>query len=129
MEETMAGILKVHRTWEDWVGMTLGVLIGLSPWLAAQQDHQLVMWNAVLVGALVIAISALELSGLQRWEEGLGVAAGLWLIVSPFALGYADAGMLMYWHLVLGAAVALLGAAELWQDWTLSDHELAQHGQ
>jgi hypothetical protein len=49
--------------------------------------------------------------------------------VSPFAFGYADAGMLRYWHFTLGAAVALLEAAELWQDWKLSNHELAQHGQ
>jgi hypothetical protein len=68
----MAGIrliFNVHRNWEDWVGMLLGVLIGLSPWLVGQQDNQIVMWNAVIVGALVIALSALELSGLQRWEE------------------------------------------------------------
>jgi hypothetical protein len=27
------------------------------------------MWNAVLVGALVVALAALELGGPQRWEE------------------------------------------------------------
>jgi|SRR5262245_19057553 len=121
----MAGIFKVHRTWEDWVCIALGVVILLSPW---QADHHLVMWNAVIVGALVIAISALELSGLQRWEEGVGIICGLWLIMSPFVFGYADAGMLRYWHFALGAAVALLQAIELWQDWKLSDRELAQHG-
>jgi len=72
----MAGIrlFNVHRTWEDWAGIVLGVLIGLSPWLAGQQDHQVVMWNAVLVGALVVALAALELGGLQRWEEAGEIA-------------------------------------------------------
>ena len=40
MEETMAGIrfFNVHRTWEDWLSIMLGVLIGFSPWLVGQQD-------------------------------------------------------------------------------------------
>lgn len=29
---------KTHRSWEDWVGMLIGVLIGISPWLAEQQS-------------------------------------------------------------------------------------------
>jgi len=122
-------LFNVHRTWEDWLGMLLGVLIGLSPWLAGQQDHQVVMWNAVILGALVIALSALELSGLQRWEEVGAIVCGLWLIASPFTFGYAEAGALRYWQFALGAAVVLLEVLELWQDWKLNDKELAHHGQ
>ena len=80
----MAGIFNIHRTWEDWVSMVLGVLIGLSPWLAGQQGDQIVIWNVVIVGALVVALAALELAGLQRWEESGEIVCGLWLIVSPF---------------------------------------------
>jgi O-antigen/teichoic acid export membrane protein len=122
-------LFSVHRAWEDWVGIVLGVLVGLSPWLASQQDHQVVMWNAVLVGALVVALAALELGWLQRWEEAGEIACGLWLIVSPFIFGYAEAGALSYWHFVLGAAIVLLAVLELWQDWKLSDEQLVQHGQ
>ena len=125
----MAESFKVHRTWEDRVSMVLGVLIGLSPWLTGEQSDVAVNWNAVIVGALVIALGALELSGLQRWEEVAEIACGLWLIVSPFLFAYADAGMLRYWHFALGALVALLAVVELWQDWKLSEKELAQHGQ
>ena len=125
----MAGIrLNVHRTWEDWAGMVLGVLIGLSPWLTGQQDNQVVMWNAVVVGALVLALAALELAGLQRWEEIGEIACGVWLIASPFVFGYAGAGTLRYWHFVLGVIVVLLAVVVLWQDWKLSDKDLAQHG-
>jgi len=125
----MAGIFNIHRTWEDWASMVLGVLIGFSPWLAGQQGDQMVNWNAVIVGALMIALGALELTGLQRWEQNGEIACGLWLIVSPFIFGYAEADALRYWHFVLGALVALLAVVELWQDWNLSDKELAQHGQ
>ncbi|MGA7485382.1 MAG: SPW repeat protein [Xanthobacteraceae bacterium] len=125
----MAEVFGVHRTWEDWVSMVLGVLIGISPWLASEQSDVAVNWNAVIVGALVIGLAALELAGLQRWEEVGEIVCGLWLIVSPFIFGYGDAGALRYWHFALGALVALLAVAELWQDWKLSEKELAQHGQ
>jgi hypothetical protein len=121
-------ILNMHRNWEDWLGMALGAIIGLSPWLAGEQDNPAILWNVVIVGALVIALAAMELASLQRWEEGLEIAAGLWLAASPFIFGYADAGTLRYWHFILGAGVMVLAVLELWQDWKLSDKQLAQHG-
>jgi O-antigen/teichoic acid export membrane protein len=120
---------NVHRSWEDWVGMLIGVLIGISPWLAEQQYDQAVMWNAGVVGVLVFGLAQLEYVSLQRWEEVGEIACGLWLIASPFIFGYAGTGALGYWHLALGAVVVLLAALELWQDWRLSDAELARHGQ
>ena len=127
----MSGIrfFNVHRAWEDWVSMLMGVLIGFAPWLADQQGGQFVMWNAVLVGALVLGLAQLEYVSLQRWEETGEIALGLWLIASPFTFGYAEAGALRYWHFALGAIVALLAVLELWQDRKLTDKELAQHGQ
>ena len=126
----MSGIrfLSIHRSWEDWVSMLLGVVIGLSPWLAGQHGDQAVMWNAVLVGALVLGLAQLEYISLQRWEEAGEMVLGLWLIASPFTFGYAEAGTLRYWHFILGAIVVVLAIVELWQDWRLSDKELAQHG-
>jgi hypothetical protein len=131
-EATMSGIrfFNVHRPWEDWVSMLIGVLIGFSPWIPEQQHDQAVMWNAALVGALVFGLAQLEYVSLHRWQEigdlaDLGeIACGLWLMASPFTFGYAEAGALRYWHFALGAIVALLAALELWQD----DEELAQHG-
>ena len=126
---SLTGFFKTHRSWEDWFGMLIGVLIGISPWLAEQQSDPAVMWNAVLVGALVLVLAQLEYVSLQRWEEIGEIIVGLWLIASPFIFGYAEAGLLRYWHFVLGAIIALLATWELWQDWRLSDKELAQHGQ
>jgi hypothetical protein len=127
----MAGIrlLGVHRTWEDWAGITLGILIVLSPVLAGQHEPEAAMFNAAIVGVLVLALAAFELVDLHRSEEVGQMACGLWLIASPFAFGYVDGGALMVWHFSLGAVVVLLAAFELWQDWSLSDQELARHGQ
>jgi hypothetical protein len=129
MEVTMAGIrlFNVHYLWEDLVSMCLGALIVLTAWIVGDVGSQTVAVNATIVGLLVLALGASEFLDLRRWEEGLETACGLWLIASPFILGYADAGMLRYWHFVLGAAVVLLAMLELRQDWTLSKAELTRH--
>ena len=126
----MAGIrfFNVHRTWEDWVGMALGVLIGLSPWIAGQSE-QVPMLNAIVVGAMVLMLAEMELVDLHRWEESLELLCGLWLIASPFVFGYAGAGALATWHFTLGGIVVLLAAIELWQDWKLTDEQMVEHGQ
>ena len=125
----MAGIrfFNVHRNWEDWVGMVLGVLIGLSPWFAGQTE-QLPMLNAFAVGAVVLLLAEMELVDLHRWEETGEILCGLWLIVSPFVFGYAETGTLAIWHFAFGGIVVLLAVVELWQDWTLTDQQLVGHG-
>ena len=125
----MAGIrfFNEHRTWEDWVGIVLGVMIGLSPWFAGQSD-QLPMLNAIAVGLLVLLLAEMELVDLHRWQETGEILLGLWLVASPFVFGY-EAGVLATWHFALGGIVVLLAVIELWQDWKLTDQQLVQHGQ
>jgi hypothetical protein len=120
-------LFNVHYLWEDCVSMSLGGLIVLTSWIVGDVGSQAVAINATIVGILVLVLGASEFLDLHRWEEGLEAACGLWLIVSPFIFGYADAGTLRYWHFVLGAAVLLLAALELRQDWKLSNAELIRH--
>lgn len=127
---------NTHKTWEDWCGMVLGIAIALSPWLTRQAnyglggvDHGPIVLNALLVGIVLFGLAQLEYVALQRWEEAAGLALGVWLVFSPYLLGYSADGALRYWHWGLGALTMALAALELWQDWDLSDRELAKHGQ
>lgn len=123
------GFLREHRTWEDWVGICLGILIGLTSWLTGETHEQIVVLNSVLIGLLVLALTAFEFVSLRRGEEVAQLACALWLMASPFVFGYAGSSQLAIWHFALGALVAVLAALEFWQDWHLSDEELAKHGQ
>jgi O-antigen/teichoic acid export membrane protein len=125
----MAGlrVFDVHRTWEDYAGIILGVLIGLSPWLTGDQAKLLPMGNAIVVGVMVLALATFELVDLNRSEEVGEIVLALWLIGSPFILHYVES-QLAIWHFVLGAAVGLLAILELWQDWSLTERELIRHG-
>ncbi|OAF12192.1 SPW repeat domain-containing protein [Bradyrhizobium neotropicale] len=128
------GFLKTHRTWEDWCGMLLGALIVASPWFPVQDQpaivsNQMVILNSVAVGLVVFGISQLEYVALQRWQEITTILVGLWLIASPYVLGYSGEGFLRIYHTSLGAVVVLLGVLQLWQDWDISDQDLLKHGQ
>ena len=127
---------KTHRTWEDWCGMALGVLIVLSPWFPTQSGHEVVdaehsfvILNTFTAGILVFGLAQLEYVALQRWEEVAEILVGLWLIASPYIIGYSDDGLLRFWHSTLGGLVVLLAALQLWQDWDLKDEGLLKHGQ
>src|SRR5438552_11353615 len=73
-----------HRTWEDWVGIAFGSLIVVSPLFVGQTVDEAVVLNTGLIGTVVLALAALQLADLHRWEELAELASGLWLIASPF---------------------------------------------
>jgi hypothetical protein len=129
------GSLDQHRTWEDWCGMLLGLLIAFSPWLPTQQGEMddagrsVVILNTVIVGIIVFGLAQLEYVSLQRWEEVGGILAGIWLILSPYLFGYHADGLLRFYHSSFGALVVLLSTLQLWQDWELSDQDMLRHGQ
>jgi hypothetical protein len=123
------GFFHTHRTWEDWLGMLLGVSIALSPWFSTRVqlpygDFNLIAVNAIAVGLLVLGLAELEYVALQRWEEVAEAFLGVWLIASPLIFGYSADGSLRFWHSSLGGLVVLLAMLQLWQDWELSEKEM-----
>ena len=125
---------RTHRKWEDWCGMLIGGLIVASPWFPVQDSHEAasagrVALNTIAIGLLVFGLAQLEYVALQRWEEVTTILVGLWLILSPYVMGYSGEGFLRFYHPSLGALVVLLGALQLWQDWRLNDQEMIEHGQ
>lgn len=113
---TQFDFLKDHRAWEDWAIFALGGLTALSPVFSVGPNHPLALFNAVVVGFLIMTVAMSELSLIERWGERCVVAAGIWLVLSPVLLGYG--GLIAWLHSGIGVLVACLGALELWQDRT-----------
>ena len=59
----------------------------------------------------------------KSWQDGLSLVLGLWLIASPWVLGFSDT-TLVFWNAfafgVLIAAMALVVLVEFheWEEWT-----------
>jgi hypothetical protein len=102
-----------HPAWEDWANVVLGILIAVAPWFFGHTQFDAVTINALIVGLVVVVIAGFEFVDQNRWEEVVSLLAGVWLMISPTALGYG--GRPAQAAIVLGALVVLLSALELWQ--------------
>jgi SPW repeat len=107
---------NVHRSWEDWCSLGLGLLILLSPMIAQTSESPYMALNAVVIGLLLMLFGWSELMLIEAWEEYLELVLGLWLVASPWVFGYSHLPLLTAAHIVLGGAVAALAVLELWQD-------------
>ena len=94
--------------WQDWVTLVAGIWLLVSPWVVGYAGDVAAMSNAVIFGIAIIVYSIVELSVPRAWEEWLMVAAGVWLIISPWVLGFSAETRAMWDMVIVGIVVALL---------------------
>ncbi|TPI43678.1 hypothetical protein FJ414_02335 [Mesorhizobium sp. B3-1-6] len=110
----MASKLMEARKSQDWITLVLAICLFISPWVIGFTAAMVPAWNAWIVGVLLGALALATLSVFAEWEEWVNVVLGLWLIVSPWLLGFAADTHIMATHVVLGVLVA---AASAWAVW------------
>jgi hypothetical protein len=66
-----------------------------------------------VASAIVIATSLAALLAFAEWEEWVGIAVGLWVLASPWLLGFQHA-QAMPVNVAVGLLIAYLSALELW---------------
>ncbi len=93
----------------------MGIILVFSPWYFRFSDQQALAWTSWCGGGFVVVVAALAVSQAWDWEAFATLAAGLWLVVSPWALGYADLSPATGTHVALGSVIAILSGVELWR--------------
>ena len=96
------------------VNAVLAVFLFISPWLIGFRDVPAASWNAWICGGLIALLAAAASSEVQEWEEWVNAALGLWTAVAPWVLGFAGITTVMWTHVGVGLAAAILAAIELW---------------
>jgi hypothetical protein len=100
---------------QDWINLFLAILLFISPWalgFSAQQPAAGNAWiSAIVIGALAVG----ALGAFREWEEWVNLLAGIWVIISPWILGFAAVAYAMWAHVVLGVLVAAMAAWEIWE--------------
>ena len=87
------------------------VLFGAPSFLAqASRTVELDLW---LSGAAIIILSLAAMIAFSVWEEWVNLALALWLIASPWILGFPHTSA-MHFAIGIGLAIAFLAALELW---------------
>ena len=102
----------------EQVKLPSGLNILLSIWLIAAPFllgyagvSAVAMWNAIIVGVIVLILAGIRLGnpasapGLS-WVNAL---LGIWLIISPFLLGTSNVAAVMWNDILVGIGFAVFG--------------------
>ena len=81
--------MKQVKHWQDPVNAVLGAWLVLSPWALGFSGDTVAMANFVVVGVLLLAAALGAIFLPRPWEEWTESVLGLWLVVSPWLIGYS----------------------------------------
>lgn len=96
-----------NRSVLEWITAAAGAWILISIWVLPSADPGL-MLNGVtqvshlLVGAAVVVFALAGVFAFRVWEEWILALAGLWLLVSPWVLGFSNLGPFVVSDVVVG---------------------------
>jgi len=96
----------------DLYNLSFGLFLLISPWLFAYASEGARI-DIRTSGAVIAAMSIAAFVAFSNWEEWLNLLVGLWLIASPWALGFLHTRA-MHVSIGVGAVVAFVAALELW---------------
>jgi hypothetical protein len=96
----------------DLYNLLLAAVLFSSPWFLAHASRAAGL-DLRLSGAAIVCLSAAAMIAFSTWEEWVNLALGLWLVVSPWLLGFAHTHA-MHFSIGIGAAIAFFAALELW---------------
>ncbi len=99
--------------WQDWMNALLGLWLLAAPFLMnyAGDPGEAATRNSVAVGVALIAVALVGLLKRLPRRRWLTLALGVWLIVSPFALGYAGAEAAAWNAIITGIVVTVASGA------------------
>lgn len=107
-----------------WINFVLGLWLIASPFLIGFSGTGLSR-NNVIFGIIVAILSLFQVSSPSEsaWAGWLNALFGIWVLVSPFILGFAGMGAL--WNgIIVGIVVAVLA---IWAATSSSSSSSAEH--
>ena len=80
------------RHWVDWVNVILGVWLVASPWLLTGTTADgPANWSLAGAGIGIVMLAVLAMRRPTVWGDTTGIVLGMWLIASPWVLGFVGA--------------------------------------
>lgn len=110
----MANTLMEGKKSQDWLNLVLAICLFISPWIIGFAAETAPAWNAWIVGVVLGVMAVATLAAFAEWEEWVSVVLGLWLIVSPWLLGFMANWHAMATHVILGVLVVAVSGWAVW---------------
>ena len=94
--------------WQDRLTFILGLWLFVSPlFYSGSFTMNTMNVNTVLMGVVVMIFSGAAIARYQPWEEWLETLFGVWLIITPFVLGFTDMTFATVNHIVVGIVIVI----------------------
>ncbi|HEY7902896.1 MAG TPA: SPW repeat protein [Casimicrobiaceae bacterium] len=111
---------QMAMKWQDWVTLVVGVWLLFSPWLLGFYTAiPAASWNFFMAGFAFAIFAAVGLNLRTAWEEWVNMALGIWMIASPWVLGYRGTIAARDDAVIVGLVVAVMAV------WTLAERHTA----
>lgn len=101
---------------QDWVQLLLGAWLFVSLWLLGYTEIRSASANAHLIGAALVVFAIIALYAPKVWEEWISFVLGLWLIISPWFMGFSQAASATQNAVLVGIASIALAL------WVMVEH-------
>jgi hypothetical protein len=96
------------KHWQDPVNALLGAWLILSPWAGGFAGDTTALFGLAATGVLLLAVALGATFVPKAWEEWVEAALGVWLMASPWILGFAGVQLALQTALFTGLAVTVL---------------------
>jgi hypothetical protein len=95
----------------DVYNLVLALFLFITPWLFAfgNRSARIDLWAT---SAVIVVVSIAAIAVFSLWEEWLIAVLGVWLIVSPWVVGFTHTRA-MHYSIAIGAAVVLIALTEV----------------
>ncbi|RXH16902.1 SPW repeat protein [Bradyrhizobium guangzhouense] len=96
--------LQERETAPDVYNLFLAAVLFISPWLFKLTNSQgkIDLW---ITSAIIVVLSLAAIIAYRDWEEWINVLMGVWLIASPWVIGFPHTRAM---HLSIGFGIAIL---------------------
>lgn len=98
----------------DVVNLLIGLGLFASPWALGFTAESPANWNAWMSGILIVLLAVTALAIFAEWQEWLALAAGIWVVVSPWVMHFSVNETITTLHVIAGIVVAAVAALRLW---------------
>ncbi len=96
----------------DLYNLVLATFLFLAPWLFAYA-HGVARADDWISSAILVASSLAAMLAFAEWEEWASLILGLWVMASPWLLGFAHTRAMAI-NVGVGLLITYLSALELW---------------
>ena len=115
--------MRKIKHWQDAVNGVIGFALILSPMALSYTVESVATTNAVVIGLALVAAALGAILTPKAWEEWTEATLGLWMVMSPWVLGFSVHMVAMYVAVASGGLVVLLA---LWTLATDKDFSLSK---